>query len=269
MPGCVMTCAATCWSISLIRATIAPDPLGAEVHTFFGCWLDINQRSALVYRSLEHRQAGGHLEHGAGRERVHGKVHALSYDHRSHAKPRKQDRSSHPHPPCRLCRRHVCGFPSSTSADFPVLVRCACLFGVLGVGQVIAERGPPGCRHGNEVHVDGATSAPGSAEVGVGHSATAGVCSGCARRPPAGCDPDARGAVGLGWAVAGAGEGRWQITVPVWSRSAQGAERMRRGRGRPPSGVSWRACGGRSRPVAGVAGERASGRGGHVLVQRH
>ncbi len=31
-----------------VQATIAPDPLGAEVHTFFGCWLDINQPGALV-----------------------------------------------------------------------------------------------------------------------------------------------------------------------------------------------------------------------------
>jgi len=26
-----------------VQPSIAPDPLGAEVHTFFGCWLDINQ----------------------------------------------------------------------------------------------------------------------------------------------------------------------------------------------------------------------------------
>jgi hypothetical protein len=26
-----------------VQSVIAPDPLGAEVHTFFGCWLDINQ----------------------------------------------------------------------------------------------------------------------------------------------------------------------------------------------------------------------------------
>ena len=29
-----------------VQQSIAPDPLGAEVHTFFGCWLDINQPSA-------------------------------------------------------------------------------------------------------------------------------------------------------------------------------------------------------------------------------
>ena len=34
------------------------------------------------------------------------------------------------------------GFPGSPSADFPVLVRwVACLIGVLGVGQVIADEG--------------------------------------------------------------------------------------------------------------------------------
>jgi hypothetical protein len=29
-----------------VQPSIPPDPLGAEVHTFFGCWLDINQTSA-------------------------------------------------------------------------------------------------------------------------------------------------------------------------------------------------------------------------------
>jgi hypothetical protein len=42
-----------------VQATIAPDPLGAEVHTFFGCWLDINQPSALVYPTLVLGDAAG------------------------------------------------------------------------------------------------------------------------------------------------------------------------------------------------------------------
>lgn len=42
-----------------VQATIAPDPLGAEVHTFFGCWLDINQPSALVFPTLVPGDAAG------------------------------------------------------------------------------------------------------------------------------------------------------------------------------------------------------------------
>ena len=46
-----------------VQATIAPDPLGAEVHTFFGCWLDINQPStdpsALFYPAVVFGDAAG------------------------------------------------------------------------------------------------------------------------------------------------------------------------------------------------------------------
>jgi hypothetical protein len=42
-----------------VQATIAPNPLGAEVHTFYGCWLDINQPSALQFPSLALGDAAG------------------------------------------------------------------------------------------------------------------------------------------------------------------------------------------------------------------
>lgn len=46
-----------------VQATIAADPLGAEVHTFFGCWLDINQPStdpnALFYPPVVFGDAAG------------------------------------------------------------------------------------------------------------------------------------------------------------------------------------------------------------------
>ncbi|MGD0870714.1 MAG: hypothetical protein ABSB88_14250 [Bryobacteraceae bacterium] len=42
-----------------VQAAIAPDPLGAEVHTFFGCWLDINQASQLQFPALVQGDAAG------------------------------------------------------------------------------------------------------------------------------------------------------------------------------------------------------------------
>jgi Kelch motif len=44
-----------------VQTAIAPDPLGAEVHTFYGCWLDINQtgQSANLFPSLVLGDAAG------------------------------------------------------------------------------------------------------------------------------------------------------------------------------------------------------------------
>lgn len=42
-----------------VQASIAPDPLGAEIHTFFGCWLDINQPSANVFPAFVRGDAAG------------------------------------------------------------------------------------------------------------------------------------------------------------------------------------------------------------------
>lgn len=42
-----------------VQASIAPDPLGAEVHTFYGCWLDINQPGALQFPSAVFGDAAG------------------------------------------------------------------------------------------------------------------------------------------------------------------------------------------------------------------
>ena len=44
-----------------VQPSISPDPLGAEVHTFFGCWLDINQTgsNALLFPSLVLGDAAG------------------------------------------------------------------------------------------------------------------------------------------------------------------------------------------------------------------
>ena len=42
-----------------IQASIGPDPLGAEIHTFFGCWLDINQPSANVFPAFVLGDAAG------------------------------------------------------------------------------------------------------------------------------------------------------------------------------------------------------------------
>ena len=42
-----------------VRASIAPDPLGAEVHTFFGCWLDINQPNTNVFPAFVLGDAAG------------------------------------------------------------------------------------------------------------------------------------------------------------------------------------------------------------------
>lgn len=42
-----------------VQAVIAPDPLGAEVHTFYGCWLDINQPGALQFPELVLGDAAG------------------------------------------------------------------------------------------------------------------------------------------------------------------------------------------------------------------
>ena len=35
-----------------VQASIGPDSLGAEIHTYFGCWLDINQPSSNVFPSF-------------------------------------------------------------------------------------------------------------------------------------------------------------------------------------------------------------------------
>ena len=42
-----------------VQAVIAPDPLGAETHTFYGCWLDINQPGALQFPSIVTGDAAG------------------------------------------------------------------------------------------------------------------------------------------------------------------------------------------------------------------
>ena len=46
-------------TIRTTQAVIAPDPLGAEVHTFYGCWLDINQPNALQFPELVLEERGG------------------------------------------------------------------------------------------------------------------------------------------------------------------------------------------------------------------
>jgi hypothetical protein len=42
-----------------VQAVIAPDPLGAEVHTFYGCWLDINQPGSPLFPSIVTGDAAG------------------------------------------------------------------------------------------------------------------------------------------------------------------------------------------------------------------
>jgi hypothetical protein len=42
-----------------VQASIGPDPLGAEVHTFFGCWLDINQPNTNVFPAFVLGDAAG------------------------------------------------------------------------------------------------------------------------------------------------------------------------------------------------------------------
>jgi hypothetical protein len=42
-----------------VQASIGPDPLGAEVHTYFGCWLDINQPSSNVFPAFVQGDAAG------------------------------------------------------------------------------------------------------------------------------------------------------------------------------------------------------------------
>ncbi|HEY6489852.1 MAG: kelch repeat-containing protein [Terracidiphilus sp.] len=42
-----------------VQPVIAPDPLGAEVHTFYGCWLDINQPGSLQFPELVLGDAAG------------------------------------------------------------------------------------------------------------------------------------------------------------------------------------------------------------------
>jgi len=42
-----------------VQASIAPDSLGAEVHTFFGCWLDINQPNTNVFPAFVQGDAAG------------------------------------------------------------------------------------------------------------------------------------------------------------------------------------------------------------------
>ena len=42
-----------------VQPTIAPDPLGAEVHTFFGCWLDINQPNSALFPAVVFGDAAG------------------------------------------------------------------------------------------------------------------------------------------------------------------------------------------------------------------
>ena len=42
-----------------VQPLIGPDPLGAEVHTYFGCWLDINQPSANVFPAFVLGDAAG------------------------------------------------------------------------------------------------------------------------------------------------------------------------------------------------------------------
>lgn len=42
-----------------VQATIGPDPLGAEVHTYFGCWLDINQPSSNIFPAFVLGDAAG------------------------------------------------------------------------------------------------------------------------------------------------------------------------------------------------------------------
>jgi hypothetical protein len=42
-----------------VQQSIAADPLGAEVHTFFGCWLDINQPNATQFPAVVFGDAAG------------------------------------------------------------------------------------------------------------------------------------------------------------------------------------------------------------------
>ncbi len=42
-----------------VQQSIAPDLLGAEVHTFFGCWLDINQPNAPLFPAVVFGDAAG------------------------------------------------------------------------------------------------------------------------------------------------------------------------------------------------------------------
>lgn len=42
-----------------VQAVIAPDSLGAEVHTFYGCWLDINQPGSVQFPSIVLGDAAG------------------------------------------------------------------------------------------------------------------------------------------------------------------------------------------------------------------
>ena len=42
-----------------VQTTIAPDLLGAEVHTFFGCWLDINQPNSALFPAVVFGDAAG------------------------------------------------------------------------------------------------------------------------------------------------------------------------------------------------------------------
>ena len=42
-----------------VQPTIKPDPLGGEVHTYFGCWLDINQPNTNVFPAFVQGDAGG------------------------------------------------------------------------------------------------------------------------------------------------------------------------------------------------------------------
>ena len=42
-----------------VQVSIGPDPLGAEVHTFFGCWLDINQPNTNVFPAFVLGDAAG------------------------------------------------------------------------------------------------------------------------------------------------------------------------------------------------------------------
>jgi len=70
--------------------------------------------------------------------------------------------------------------------------------------------------------------------------------------------PDARGAVGLGWEVEGAGEGRWRIQVPVRGRLAQGGARAAGARAAASGALAagwWR---GARQSAVGMAGERAA-----------
>jgi Kelch motif len=42
-----------------VQASIGPDPLGAEVHRYFGCWLDINQPGSDVFPAFVQGNAAG------------------------------------------------------------------------------------------------------------------------------------------------------------------------------------------------------------------